>query len=130
MHKKHIFSDKIIIKNMGFYAFHGAMAEENKLGQRFFIDLECGINLAKAGNSDDVNDTVSYADIYQSVKQSTEGTKYKLIEALAHNIAKRLFAQFAPIKSIKITVRKPEAPIPTVSGEVAIQIFRKRKENG
>ena len=68
------------------------MLEENKLGQRFRIDLECGLDLARAGKTDLVEATVSYADIYTLVKEATEDTRYKLIEALAQHIVDRLFA--------------------------------------
>jgi len=120
-------TDKIILSDLAFYGYHGVMLEENKLGQRFRIDLECGINLSEAGKTDDVNKTVSYADIYYLVKDATEDTRYKLIEALAQHIVDRLFEQFKPIKSIKIRIRKPEAPVKTTNGEFAIEIKRKRK---
>jgi len=120
-------TDKIILSDLAFYGYHGVMLEENKLGQRFRIDLKCGIDLSEAGKTDDVNKTVSYADIYYLVKDATEDTRYKLIEALAQHIIDRLFEQFEPIKSIKIRIRKPEAPVKTTNGEFAIMIKRKRK---
>jgi dihydroneopterin aldolase len=118
--------DRIILKDLAFYGYHGVMLEENKLGQRFRIDLECGIDLHAAGKSDEVAQTVSYAHIYELVKEATEDTRYKLIEALAHHIVDRLFEAFPPFEWIRIRIRKPEAPIPATSGEFAIEIFRER----
>ena len=120
--------DRIILTDLAFYGYHGVMLEENKLGQRFRIDLECGIDLARAGETDIVEATVSYADIYDLVKAATEDTRYKLIEALAQHIVDRLFETFAPFEWIRIRIRKPEAPIPAVAGEFAIELFRKRDE--
>ncbi|MBU1175560.1 MAG: dihydroneopterin aldolase [Alphaproteobacteria bacterium] len=118
--------DRIILSDLGFYGYHGVMLEENKLGQRFRIDLECGIDLRRAGDNDLVEATVSYADIYDLVKVATEETRYKLIEALAQHIVDRLFEAFAPFDWIRIRIRKPEAPIPAVVGEFAVEIFRTR----
>lgn len=118
--------DRILLTDLAFYGYHGVMLEENKLGQRFRIDLECGMDLREPGASDDVESTVSYADIYDIVKAATEDTRFKLIEALAQHIVDRLFTTFAAFEWIKIRIRKPEAPIPAVSGEFAIEIFRER----
>ena len=120
--------DRIILSDLAFYGYHGVMLEENKLGQRFRIDLECGLDLKRAGDTDLVEATVSYADIYALVKAATEDTRYKLIEALAQHIIDRLFETFAPFEWIRIRIRKPEAPIPAVAGEFAIELFRTRDE--
>ncbi len=119
-------SDKIILSDLAFYGYHGVMLEENKLGQRFRVDLECAMDLTDAGNSDDVSKTVSYADIYNLVKEATEDTRYKLIEALAQHIVDRLFEEFKPFNWVRIRITKPEAPVNTTSGEFAIEIIRER----
>lgn len=118
--------DRIILNDLAFYGYHGVMLEENKLGQRFRIDLECGMDLFRAGEEDEVEATVSYADIYQLVKEATEDTRFKLIEALAQHIVDRLFESHPPFQWVRIRIRKPEAPIPAVAGEFAIEIYRER----
>jgi len=120
--------DRIILKDLAFYGYHGVMLEENKLGQRFRIDLECGMNLTRAGHTDEVEATVSYADIYDIVKKATEDTRFKLIEALAQHIVDCLFAAFLPMEWIKVRIRKPEAPIAAVAGEFAIELYRERPQ--
>lgn len=118
--------DRIILKDLGFYGYHGLFSEEAKLGQRFFIDLECGVDLGAPGETDAIGHTVSYADIYDVVKATFEGKRTKLIEALAQNIVTALFDSFADIDWIVIRVRKPEAPIAMVRGEAAIELHRAR----
>lgn len=120
--------DRIILRDLGFYGYHGLFDEEKKLGQRFFIDLECGVDLSTPGNTDAIGHTVSYADIYDVTKTSFEGKRTKLIEALAQNIATDLFKAFADIDWIIIRVRKPEAPIAVVRGEAAIELHRVRPQ--
>ena len=118
--------DRIILRDLGFYGYHGLFAEEEKLGQRFFVDLECGVDLTASGETDAIGHTVSYADIYDVVKATFEGQRTKLIEALGHNIVTALFGRFADINWIIIRIRKPEAPIAMVRGEAAIELHRVR----
>ena len=118
--------DRIILSDLAFYGYHGVMLEENRLGQRFRIDLECGVDLRAAGQTDAVDDTIGYQHIFALVKAATEDTRYKLIEALAQHIVDRLFDVFAPIEWVRIRIRKPEAPIPAVAGEFAVELYRER----
>lgn len=118
--------DRIILRDLGFYGFHGLYPEEERLGQRFFIDLECGVDLTAPGETDAIGHTVSYADIYDVVKASFEGRRTKLIEALGQNIVMALFERFEDINWIVIRIRKPEAPIAMVRGEAAIELHRMR----
>lgn len=118
--------DRIILRDLGFYGFHGFFAEEERLGQRFFVDLECGVDLTAPGETDAIGHTVSYADIYDVVKATFEGQRTKLIEALGQNIVAALFARFDDINWIIIRIRKPEAPIAMVRGEAAVELHRVR----
>jgi dihydroneopterin aldolase len=118
--------DRIILNDLGFYGYHGLFNEEAKLGQRFFIDLQCGVDLSAPGNTDEIGHTVSYADIYDVVKSTFESRRTKLIEALAQNIATALFDAFSDIDWIIVRIRKPEAPIAMVRGEAAIELHRVR----
>ncbi|MDV3250943.1 dihydroneopterin aldolase [Devosia sp. BK] len=117
--------DRIVLRDLGFYGYHGLFAEEEKLGQRFIIDLECGVDLTAPGESDAIGHTVSYADIYDLVKATFE-KRTKLIEALGQNVVSALFERFSDIDWIIIRIRKPEAPIAMVRGEAAIELHRVR----
>ena len=57
--------DKLILQGLLFHGFHGVLEEERKLGQKFLVDLDAWIDLKKAGKSDNLEDTVSYAEIYR-----------------------------------------------------------------
>ncbi|MEX0627259.1 MAG: dihydroneopterin aldolase [Cucumibacter sp.] len=119
--------DKIMLNDLAFYGYHGVMPEESSLGQRFRIDLECGMDLREAGQTDAVEKTVSYELIFGVVKEAFEEKRFKLIEALGQHIIDRLFAAFSQVEWVRIRVRKPEAPIPIVVGEFAIEIARRRE---
>ena len=119
--------DRIILKDLGFFGYHGVFAEEAKLGQRFIVDLELGADLSAPATTDNLNTGMSYADIYEVVKAAFEAPRMQLIEAVANNIVTAIFEQFQPVSWIIIRLRKPEAPIDMVRGEVAIELHRQRK---
>ncbi len=118
--------DKIILNNLGFYGYHGALKEENVLGQKFFIDIEIYCDLKKAGESDKLEYSISYAQVYEIVKRICEKERYNLIEALGENIAIKVLKDFPSIKEIMVRVRKPEAPVNGIFDYFGIEIRRKR----
>ena len=119
--------DRIILKDLGFYGYHGVFAEEAKLGQRFFIDLELGVDLSAPASTDRLSTGISYAEIYDVVKSAFETRRMKLLEAVAQNIIDAIFEAFQGVNWVVIRVRKPEAPIAMVRGEAAIELHRDRK---
>lgn len=119
--------DKIYFNGMSFYGYHGVFGAEQELGQRFFVDLELSLDLSKAGESDELQDTVNYADIFTCVQKIVEGERYNLVEALTAQIADRLLAGF-PITEVKAKVTKPNPPINGHYESVAIEMVRRRED--
>jgi dihydroneopterin aldolase len=118
--------DKIIMKDMSFFGFHGVLPEENKLGQKFIVDAILLLDLQAAGKSDNVADTVSYAEVYEIIKYHTTIMQYKLLEALADNIAKDVLAKHPKVQEIQLTIKKPEAPVQGIFDYFAVEIRRNR----
>lgn len=119
-------ADRIFFRGIVLFARHGVRAEEERLGQRFEIDLDCRIGLAEAGHADDVRLTVDYAAVYETVRATVEGERVRLIEALAERIAGRLLERFDRIAEVRVEVRKPAAPVPGVFDTVGVEIVRNR----
>ena len=120
--------DKIILSNLGFYAYHGVLDAEKVLGQKFFIDAELYLDTKEAGKADDLTKSVSYADIYEIIKDITENKRFDLIEALAETIAKEVLDSYSMIQSIMVRVKKPEAPVSGNFDYFAVEIRRGRNE--
>jgi len=120
--------DKIILSNLGFYGYHGVLEAEKVLGQKFFIDVELFLSTKEAGKSDDLTKSVSYADIYEIIKDITENKRFDLIEALAEAIAGEVLESYAMIKSIMVRVKKPEAPVNGIYDYFAVEIRRDKDE--
>jgi len=119
-------ADYIRLKGLEFYGYHGVMEAEKELGQRFIIDLTLKTNLKEAGVSDDVEETINYAEVYDEVKEIVEGKAYDLIETVAEKISDKLLAEFKTLEIIKVVVKKPEVPIPGVLEWVEVEIERSR----
>ncbi|MFT8320006.1 MAG: dihydroneopterin aldolase [Bacillus sp. (in: firmicutes)] len=119
--------DKIRLTKMEFYGYHGVFPEENKLGQRFIIDLEVEADLKEAGESDNLKYSVNYGQLYFDVKEIVEGEPFQLIEALAENITKKLLNKYSRLESVRVAVIKPDPPIPGHYESVSVEILRTRQ---
>ncbi|MBB6447450.1 dihydroneopterin aldolase [Bacillus benzoevorans] len=118
--------DKIYVNQMQFYGYHGVLPEENVLGQRFIVDLIAEADLEAAGLTDDLNESVSYVDLFEVCKKVVEGEPYSLIESLAEKIAQQILNNFNKIKAVTVKVIKPDPPIPGHFQSVAVEIKRSR----
>jgi 7,8-dihydroneopterin aldolase/epimerase/oxygenase len=119
-------SDRIFLRGIVLFGRHGVFEEEERLGQRFEVDLDCWLDLSQAGRSDHVHDTVDYGRLYETVRAIVEEERYRLIEALGERIADRLLSDFDRLRSVRVEIRKPSAPIPGVFETVGIEIHRDR----
>lgn len=116
--------DKIFIKDLEIFAYHGVLEEEKKLGQKFLLSLELGLNLKKAGITDDLNKTVNYAELCSKVEIEFKKEKYDLIETAAEKTAEFILLNYNLVKTVKLTLKKPWAPILKPLDYVAVQIER------
>jgi 7,8-dihydroneopterin aldolase/epimerase/oxygenase len=122
--------DRMVLKRMVFYGYHGVYPEENKLGQKFYVDLDLRLDLSKAARSDDVEDTVNYAEIHAMVKRVVEGQPVKLIEALAEKIASAVLGTYTIINEATVSVTKPNPPFDITFDGVTVELRRRRDGGG
>lgn len=122
--------DRMVMRQMIFYGYHGVYPEENKLGQKFIVDLDLRLDLARAAASDDVNDTVNYAEIHALVKEIVQGKPVKLIEALAGNIASEVLGTYTNIIEATVSVTKPNPPFDITFDGVTVELRRTRDKDG
>jgi dihydroneopterin aldolase len=115
--------DIIRLNNMIFYAHHGYYQAERELGQKFEVDLELECDVSKAIQSDSLNDTINYRDVFNRVNSIFSDYKFTLLESLADKIAHDILEQF-PIHSIRLRVRKPQVPMNGFLDNVEVEIYR------
>ena len=102
--------DQIILKGMRFYGYHGVNPEERSNGQKFVVDLTVECSLITPSESDKVEDTVNYSELFRIVKAIMEGKPHNLLESLAKNISDRILLDY-DIYSVSVTIKKPEVRI-------------------
>lgn len=122
--------DKMIVKGMRFYGYHGVFAEENKLGQQFYVDLELRMDLEQASQTDDLSYTVNYAEIHAFTKSIVEGPPFKLIEALTGHIASSVLEAYTMVNEVTVRVTKPHPPFDIHFDGVTVELCRKRDADG
>ena len=105
-----IINSYIILKDIRCYAYHGVAPQENVIGNEYSIQLKLKVNIERAALSDEVDDTVSYADVYEAVKVEMS-IPAKLLEHVCGRIAKRLFKEFSAIEEIDINLSKRNPPM-------------------
>lgn len=118
--------DKIIISGLRIYAYHGVNTDEKEKGQPFVLDITCHADLSVPCISDNVDDTVSYAQIVKLVKQVMNSKKNDLLESTAEQVTAAILGQYSSIEQVDLTLKKPRAPILADFDYVAIAISRKR----
>lgn len=119
--------DKVLLKGVEVFAFHGALPEENRLGQRFYIDLELYKDLRKAGREDSLEDTIHYGFVHDDIVKLAKENTYLLIERLAEEIAKLILTKYE-VEKVKIRIRKPSAPIQGHFEYAGVEIERTKDE--
>lgn len=120
--------DRIFLRGMRFMACHGVLSHEQEVPQPFEVDVELGLSLRAAGESDDLHDTVNYAKVYRTVSSIMNGASKRLIESLAEEIAEDLLRDFDVLRWVRVTVHKPTAPIDGIFSDVGVTILRRRKD--
>ena len=117
--------DRIVLRGLRAHGKHGVYPEERASGQPFVVDVVLGLDLAAAGRSDDVADTVHYGELAQQVVAVVEGEPVNLIETLAARVADVCLAH-PMVADVEVTVHKPEAPVGLPFEDVAVTIVRTR----
>ncbi len=119
--------DIIKLHNAVFYAYHGALSDEQNLGGKFEIDVELHCDLTKAKQSDNLYETVNYEKVYALMKKIVTEKKYYLIEALAHSIGKGILQSFTQVQKTVVRVRKPGAPVHGVIDTIEVVVETERE---
>lgn len=116
--------DCIKIKRLEVFAKHGAIPEENVLGQKFLISVNMYCSVRRAGLNDDLEQSVSYAEVLELIKKKTEENTFQLIERLAEYLAQEILLQFPMVEKVDVEVEKPWAPVLLSLETVSVQITR------
>ena len=118
--------DELRITNLKLYCYHGVLASEKEEGQYFFVNAKLKLQLQGAGLTDDLEKSVNYAMVCETIGRVMQSEKWNLIEKVAEEVATALFEEFPLIEGLELEIRKPEAPIPMDFECVSALIRRSR----
>ena len=99
----------IYINDLRFHAFHGVMPQERLTGNDYSVDLRLGYDVSSAMLSDDVNDTINYAGLYEIVRQEMS-VPSQLVERVAFRIADRISRRYPDVSRMDVKVTKLNPP--------------------
>jgi 7,8-dihydroneopterin aldolase/epimerase/oxygenase len=121
-------SQKIEISGLRVFGYHGVLEHERIEGQYFVVDAKIWIDSDRAFATDDIANTVSYAEIAQLISRNVKSNPVNLLETLSQRIADEvLFAASPWAKKVKVTVSKPDAPIDLYFETVSVTATARRQ---
>jgi len=118
-------NDILRLKGMRFFGYHGAFAEEKRLGGQFVVDLELFGDFSYENTEDDVRRTVDLMQVYKTVEEIVCDKRFNLIETLAEEIAEVILSGYG-IDSVKVIVSKEQPPIPGVIDSIQAVVYREK----
>ncbi len=110
--------------NAVFYAHHGVMEEEHRIGGRFEVDVAMTLDVAEAAETDSLDRTVDYERVYQIARDVVTGANAFLLERLAWRVAAAVREAYPMLERVEVTVRKPNPPVggPCDRAEVSLAL--------
>jgi 7,8-dihydroneopterin aldolase/epimerase/oxygenase len=119
-------ADRIELRGLRILGTHGVLPEEQQRSQPFEIDLELEVDLAPAGDTDELADTVDYGEVIERVVDVVAGSRsYRLLETLAGVIASAALVD-ERVASVTVGIRKLRPPVPADLRSVGVRITRRR----
>lgn len=113
---------EICLNDLRFFAYHGVLEEERKIGNEFIVNLSVRIPFDPQIDQDDLEATVSYADLYEIIKE-TMSVPMNLLEKVALEISKKIkYAYPEKVKSGRISIEKVHPPIPGMLGTASVTL--------
>ncbi len=103
-------SSYVLLENLRFHAFHGVLPQERTVGNDYLVSLKIKYDISSALTSDDVDDTINYAEVYRLVSQEMS-VPSALVERVAGRIGDRIFRKFPKVEEIFLKVLKRNPPM-------------------
>ncbi len=119
-------TDRIVLEGMVLEGRHGVHDWERETAQPFELDVELELDLREAARADDLARTVDYGAVFQSCREIVEGRSWRLLEALAEDVAGHLLAAHPSVESVTVRIRKRSLALDRPIGSAGVEITRRR----
>lgn len=118
---------KVALEGLEFFAYHGYYDEEQKIGNKYSVDVEVETDLMKAGSKDSLSETVNYEELYKMIAQ-VMARPTRLLEAINYRILKVVFSHFTSASQVEVSISKFNPPIGGVCHRARVTISKSREE--
>mgnify|MGYP002767152039 FL=1 len=116
--------DQIRIDRLKVFAHHGVYPEESQQGQNFYVSAILDVDTREAGLKDELSESVDYGSVCMFIDKYMKTNTYKLLEAVAENLAREILLKYLPAQSVTLKISKPKAPIPLPFEDVSVTVKR------
>lgn len=117
--------DRIEIRQLEVFAYHGCNEDEKVDGQKFYVDANLYLDVRTPGMSDNLEETTNYAKACKFINKFMTENRFNLIEAVAERTSREILKSFPKVVAVDFTINKPNAPIKLPFGNVAVSVSRK-----
>ena len=115
----------IELEGMEFKAYHGCLEQEKIRGNSFIVDFRGELDLSAAAESDNLNDTLNYGEIYEIVAEEMS-IPSELLENVAGRIVKAIEARYPGLVSFSVRVSKKRPPVDGVAQWSRVTLFHNK----
>jgi dihydroneopterin aldolase len=123
-------TDRLVLRGLVFEGRHGVSDRERATPQPVEVDVALSIDLAAAGRSDDLGQSVDYSAVARQVGGVVDARSFRLIESIAEAIAAELLAAHPAVEAVEVRVHKPRVRLGGAAGSAAVEILRRRGAPG
>ncbi|MDF9800658.1 dihydroneopterin aldolase [Catalinimonas alkaloidigena] len=116
---------KISLQGLEFFAYHGFHDEEQKIGNRYEVDITVETNFDQAAEDDLLEHTVDYGQLYYLVQEEMQKTT-RLLERLTARIAERTLQKWTVINSVEVSVSKLNPPLGGLCKKAKVTLQKSR----
>ena len=117
----------VCLDDLHFFAYHGVAPQETMVGNEYTLSLRLKTDITRAMATDDVADTLNYAEIHQAIKEEMS-IPSKLLEHVCGRIVRRLFHDFPVLEHIDLKLSKRNPPMGADIASAGVEIHCGRGE--
>lgn len=117
--------DKLVIRRLQLYAAIGVSAAEREVGQRLVVNVEVGYDLSRAGQSDHISDTISYAALARAIHDIGTRVECRLLESMAEQMCREILDRF-PVADVRLQLLKVPPPVEMTIESAGVELYRRR----
>jgi len=117
---------KVALEGLEFFAYHGYYDEEQKVGNKYSVDVTVTTDFDRAAEHDKLSETINYETLYQIVAHEMT-IRSRLLENIGKRIIRSIFQTFPQADAVDVSVAKFNPPIGGVCKSARVSLVRNRE---